>query len=82
MAFGKQQGLPDSPFAVQKPYGYRGRNRHCPKCQSSAREAWLEARQAELLPAEYFHVVFTLPAEVRDIVRYNEHIVPVKLNLI
>src|SRR5881628_193023 len=38
------------------------RNRHCPKCQGLAREKWLQQRQAELLPTEYFHVVFTLRA--------------------
>ena len=37
------------------------RNRHCPKCQGAARAKWLEQRTAELLPTEYFHVVFTLP---------------------
>jgi hypothetical protein len=37
------------------------RNRHCPKCQGRKREAWIQARQAELLPVPYFHVVFTLP---------------------
>ncbi len=37
------------------------RNRHCPKCQSLARANWLQNRQAELLPIEYFHVVFTIP---------------------
>lgn len=41
------------------------RNRHCPKCQTSARQQWLESRQAELLPVEYFHVVFTLPEQKR-----------------
>ena len=40
------------------------RNRHCPKCQGRAREAWVAARRAELLPVPYFHVVFTLPAPV------------------
>lgn len=40
------------------------RNRHCPKCQGRAREAWIAARRAELLPVPYFHVVFTLPASV------------------
>src|SRR5712672_448507 len=40
------------------------RNRHCPKCQSAARAAWLEQRAAELLPVEYFHVVFTLPQTI------------------
>src|SRR5215467_13112490 len=38
------------------------RNRHCPKCQGSARAQWLAERQAELLPVPYFHVVFTMPA--------------------
>ena len=42
------------------------RNRHCPKCQSSAAKQWLEARQADLLPVEYYHVVFTLPAPIAD----------------
>ena len=37
------------------------RNRHCPKCQASAARRWLEARQADLLPVDYYHVVFTLP---------------------
>ena len=40
------------------------RNRHCPKCQSSAAQRWLEARKADLLPVEYYHVVFTLPAPI------------------
>src|SRR3974390_3952090 len=38
------------------------RNRHCPKCQTAAREQWIAARQKELLPTRYMHVVFTLPA--------------------
>jgi hypothetical protein len=48
------------------------RNRHCPKCQGAAREAWLAARQAELLPTPYFHVVFTLPAPVAEIAFQNK----------
>ena len=40
------------------------RNRHCPKCQGETARAWLERRQADLLPVPYFHVVFTLPAAV------------------
>src|SRR6516164_10335125 len=40
------------------------RNRHCPKCQSQARERWLAARHAELLPTPYAHVVFTLPHQL------------------
>ena len=48
------------------------RNRHCPKCQWRAAEAWLEARKAELLPVPYFHVVFTLPAPLRAIAYQNK----------
>src|SRR5680860_810445 len=40
------------------------RNRHCPKCQAGAAKAWLAAREAELLPVRYFHLVFTLPKQV------------------
>src|SRR5205823_4742346 len=48
------------------------RNRHCPKCQGQARDKWLEARQAELLPVPYFHVVFTLPAPLAEIAFQNK----------
>ena len=48
------------------------RNRHCPKCQSSAAQRWLDARQSDLLPVEYFHVVFTLPAPIADIALQNK----------
>lgn len=48
------------------------RNRHCPKCQASAAQRWLEARTADLLPVEYYHVVFTLPAPIADIAYYNK----------
>ena len=48
------------------------RNRHCPKCQGAARAQWLAARQAELLPVPYFHVVFTLPAPVGAIAFQNK----------
>lgn len=51
------------------------RNRHCPKCQASAAQRWLEAREADLLPVEYFHVVFTLPAPISDIAYYNKAVV-------
>jgi len=51
------------------------RNRHCPKCQASAARRWLEARQADLLPVDYYHVVFTLPAPIRDIAWYNKAVV-------
>lgn len=48
------------------------RNRHCPKCQGSARERWLAARLGELLPTHYFHVVFTLPRELAEIALRNK----------
>jgi hypothetical protein len=48
------------------------RNRHCPKCQNSAAQRWLDARQADLLPVEYYHVVFTLPAPIADIAYQNK----------
>ncbi len=48
------------------------RNRHCPKCQGAAARAWLAEREADLLPVGYFHVVFTLPAEVADIAFQNK----------
>ena len=48
------------------------RNRHCPKCQWRAAQAWLEAREAELLPVPYFHVVFTLPAAIGAIAYQNK----------
>ena len=51
------------------------RNRHCPKCQGTARAAWLSARQAELLPVPYFHVVFTLPRAAAEIAFQNKALV-------
>ncbi len=48
------------------------RNRHCPKCQSTAAKRWLDARQADLLPVEYYHVVFTLPAPIADLAYQNK----------
>ena len=51
------------------------RNRHCPKCQGLARAKWLEQRKAELLPTEYFHVVFTLPEPIAAIAFYNQEVV-------
>jgi predicted Zn-ribbon and HTH transcriptional regulator len=51
------------------------RNRHCPKCQGLARAEWLQARQSELLPVPYFHVVFTVPAAVADIAFHNKAVV-------
>lgn len=51
------------------------RNRHCPKCQGLARARWLEQRKAELLPVEYFHVVFTIPEPIANIAFYNKEVV-------
>ncbi|MBK7657558.1 MAG: IS91 family transposase [Burkholderiaceae bacterium] len=51
------------------------RNRHCPKCQAVAAKRWLQARQADLLPVDYYHVVFTLPAPISDIAYYNKAVV-------
>src|SRR5260370_27359667 len=47
------------------------RNRHCPKCQAASRARWLEKQTRTLLPVEYFHVVFTLPAEVAEVALVN-----------
>ena len=51
------------------------RNRHCPKCQSLAKARWLEARLADLLPVEYFHVVFTLPEQLASVALQNKRVV-------
>jgi hypothetical protein len=48
------------------------RNRHCPKCQGAAAREWMAAREAELLPVPYFHVVFTLPSKIGDIAYQNK----------
>ena len=48
------------------------RNRHCPKCQGAASREWMQARIEDLLPVEYFHVVFTLPAQAADIAYQNK----------
>ena len=51
------------------------RNRHCPKCQAATARDWLAARQAELLPVPYYHVVFTLPAAIADIAYQNKKVI-------
>jgi hypothetical protein len=51
------------------------RNRHCPKCQAKAAQRWLEARQADLLPVEYYHVVFTLPAPISALAYTNKAVI-------
>ena len=48
------------------------RNRHCPKCQTQARQRWIAARKQELLETRYFHVVFTLPHELHSLILQNE----------
>src|SRR6059036_2959704 len=61
--------------------GYRAisynscRNRHCPKCQTAARERWIAARQKELLPTRYVHVVFTLPAQLAPLALQNKKLI-------
>jgi predicted Zn-ribbon and HTH transcriptional regulator len=51
------------------------RNRHCPKCQGAAAKEWLAAREADLLPVPYYHVVFTLPGAIADIAYQNKAVV-------
>ena len=51
------------------------RNRHCPKCQGSAAQRWLEARSADLLPVDYYHVVFTLPAPLSALAYTNKAVI-------
>jgi hypothetical protein len=51
------------------------RNRHCPKCQGAAAREWLAAREAELLPVPYFHIVFSLPAQIADIAYQNKAVI-------
>ncbi|MFB3117295.1 MAG: IS91 family transposase [Myxococcota bacterium] len=51
------------------------RNRHCPKCQALAQADWIEARRADLLPVDYFHVVFTLPHELCSLTLYRPRVI-------
>jgi len=51
------------------------RNRHCPKCQTAARDRWIAARQKELLPTRYVHVVFTLPAQLACLALQNKKLI-------
>jgi hypothetical protein len=50
------------------------RNRHCPKCQTLRKEKWIEARREDLLPIEYFHVVFTIPSELNHLALLNQRV--------
>jgi Putative transposase/Transposase zinc-binding domain len=61
--------------AYERPCYDSCRNRHCPKCQSLARAAWVEKRKAQILPTHYFHVVFTLPEEITAIAFQNKDLV-------
>ena len=75
------RGARSNPRPYRDPCGHQRiafnscRNRHCPKCQSLVRAQWLEDRQAELLPVEYFHVVFTVPQEIAAIAYQNKAVV-------
>ncbi len=51
------------------------RNRHCPKCQAAARKEWTQKRAAEVLPVEYFHVVFTLPEQLSPLALQNKRVI-------
>jgi hypothetical protein len=51
------------------------RNRHCPKCQGAAAKQWLAEREADLLPVPYYHVLFTLPAQIADIAYQNKAVI-------
>src|SRR3954470_190331 len=60
----------------QREYLYNScRNRHCPKCQAGCRAAWLDREASYLLPVEYHHLVFTLPAEVAELARDNPRLI-------
>ena len=64
------------PACVHQQIAYNScRNRHCPKCQASAAHRWLEARQADLLPVDYYHLVFTLPAQISDLAFANKGVI-------
>jgi hypothetical protein len=64
-----------SSCAHQVPVYNSCRNRHCPKCQSLAKAKWLDARQQELLPVTYYHVVFTLPDSVAQLALQNARVI-------
>lgn len=67
---GRRQWCPDCGY--QRYVYFSCRNRHCPQCQTQAKEAWREARRRELLPVPYFHQVFTLPHELNRLVLRSE----------
>jgi hypothetical protein len=64
------------PSCEQEQIAYNScRNRHCPKCQATAAKRWLEDRKAELLPVEYYHLIFTLPAQISSIAYQNKSVI-------
>lgn len=73
-ALGGHRDTCDTCGAVQLSYN-SCRNRHCPKCQTLAKEQWLEARRADLLPVEYFHLVFTLPHALNPLAQGNPRVI-------
>ncbi len=73
-ALGGHTDVCDSCGAVRIAYN-SCRNRHCPKCQTLAKQRWLEARRAELLPVGYFHVVVTLPHELNGLAQGNPRLI-------
>lgn len=73
-ALGGQKHVCEACGAVRIVY-HSCRNRHCPKCQTLRKERWLEARRAELLPVEYFHLVFTLPHELNVLAQGNPRVI-------
>ena len=78
MAVEPSRQLPITEFAHKTSNGeltITCHNRHCPKCQGAASRRWLAEREAELLPVPYFHVVYTLPSELRDIAYQNKRMV-------
>ena len=72
-ALGGHRDTCDTCGAVQISYN-SCRNRHCPKCQTLAKERWLDARRADLLPVEYFHLVFTLPHTLNPLAQGNPRV--------
>jgi len=69
-ALGGHVDLCDS-CGYERPSYNSCRNRHCPKCQSLAQHAWIEGRTQRVLPTHYFHVVFTLPSQLRPLAMRN-----------
>ena len=75
-ALGGHVALCKNPFCRHLHIHYNScRNRHCPICLGGAARKWLEARETELLPVSYFHLVFTLPAPIREIAFSNKRVV-------